>query len=134
VDHGPAGEPTELTIRTLGSLLQAGDVVIDGGNSYFKDDVRRARRAEAPRRALRRRRHERRRLGRRTRLLPDDRRPAETVRRLQPIFETLAPGEGNVSPSPASTLPRLRAPRISALRSERRGTSSRWFTTASSTA
>jgi 6-phosphogluconate dehydrogenase len=39
----PAGDPTESTIRELAGFLEAGDVVIDGGNSYFKDDARRAR-------------------------------------------------------------------------------------------
>jgi 6-phosphogluconate dehydrogenase len=38
----PAGNATEQTVATLGSLLSAGDVIIDGGNSWFKDDVRRA--------------------------------------------------------------------------------------------
>jgi 6-phosphogluconate dehydrogenase len=38
----PAGEPTEKTVATLGALLSPGDIVIDGGNSWFKDDVRRA--------------------------------------------------------------------------------------------
>ncbi len=38
----PVGEPTERTIVSLGDALSSGDVVIDGGNSYFKDDVRRA--------------------------------------------------------------------------------------------
>jgi 6-phosphogluconate dehydrogenase len=38
----PAGAVTDGTVRELGGLLQAGDTVIDGGNSYFKDDVRRA--------------------------------------------------------------------------------------------
>ena len=38
----PAGEPTENTIRELSGLLQADDVIIDGGNSYYKDDARRA--------------------------------------------------------------------------------------------
>ncbi|MDT8304382.1 MAG: decarboxylating 6-phosphogluconate dehydrogenase [Anaerolineae bacterium] len=38
----PAGAPTEETIDALASLLDAGDVVIDGGNSYYKDSVRRA--------------------------------------------------------------------------------------------
>ena len=37
----PAGEATERTVATLGTLLSAGDIVIDGGNSWFKDDVRR---------------------------------------------------------------------------------------------
>ena len=39
----PAGAPTEDTVATLRMILQAGDIVIDGGNSFFKDDVRRAR-------------------------------------------------------------------------------------------
>ena len=39
----PAGAPTETTIATLGGLAQPGDIIIDGGNSFFKDDVRRAR-------------------------------------------------------------------------------------------
>lgn len=38
----PAGEPTEETIGRLALRLQAGDVVIDGGNSFYKDDIRRA--------------------------------------------------------------------------------------------
>ncbi len=38
----PAGKITEQTIEQLGTLLSKGDVVIDGGNTYFKDDVRRA--------------------------------------------------------------------------------------------
>ena len=37
----PAGEPTEAALRALTPLLSAGDVVIDGGNSNFKDSVRR---------------------------------------------------------------------------------------------
>jgi 6-phosphogluconate dehydrogenase len=39
----PAGAPTEETVHSLASLLSSGDVVIDGGNTHFKDDVRRAR-------------------------------------------------------------------------------------------
>jgi 6-phosphogluconate dehydrogenase len=38
----PAGAPTESTVSTLGNLLSAGDVIIDGGNTNFQDDVRRA--------------------------------------------------------------------------------------------
>jgi 6-phosphogluconate dehydrogenase len=38
----PAGNPTEQVIHDLGQALAPGDVVIDGGNSYFKDSVRRA--------------------------------------------------------------------------------------------
>ena len=39
----PAGAPTEDTVTALLSIAQAGDVVIDGGNTFFKDDVRRSR-------------------------------------------------------------------------------------------
>jgi 6-phosphogluconate dehydrogenase len=38
----PAGGPTESTVEALGGVLERGDTVIDGGNSYFKDDIRRA--------------------------------------------------------------------------------------------
>src|SRR5690242_19723727 len=40
----PAGAPTEAAVEELGRLLSSGDAIIDGGNSHFKDDVRRARR------------------------------------------------------------------------------------------
>jgi 6-phosphogluconate dehydrogenase len=39
----PAGKITEQTIAQLGGLMKSGDVIIDGGNTNFKDDVRRAR-------------------------------------------------------------------------------------------
>ena len=39
----PAGGPTEQTVQTLAQRFQAGDILIDGGNSYFKDDIRRSR-------------------------------------------------------------------------------------------
>jgi 6-phosphogluconate dehydrogenase len=38
----PAGAATEEAVRRVGELAAPGDAVIDGGNSYFKDDVRRA--------------------------------------------------------------------------------------------
>ncbi len=38
----PAGEPTEQTIARLADLLEPDDVVIDGGNTFYKDDIRRA--------------------------------------------------------------------------------------------
>src|SRR6202012_2306853 len=38
----PAGEITGNTIAALGELLEDGDIVIDGGNSFFKDDIARA--------------------------------------------------------------------------------------------
>jgi len=39
----PAGAPTEDTVQQLGDLLAPGDTVIDGGNSYYRDDIRRAK-------------------------------------------------------------------------------------------
>ena len=38
----PAGEPTETTIHTLSELLNADDIVVDGGNAFYKDSIRRA--------------------------------------------------------------------------------------------
>ncbi len=38
----PAGAPTESTIETLIGLGKEGDVIIDGGNTFYKDDIRRA--------------------------------------------------------------------------------------------
>src|SRR5262249_32404779 len=39
----PAGDPTESTIVALSKLLSAGDAIIDGGNTNFHDDQRRAK-------------------------------------------------------------------------------------------
>src|SRR5437899_1434612 len=33
----PSGGPTEVTVMELGEKLEAGDIIIDGGNSFFKD-------------------------------------------------------------------------------------------------
>jgi 6-phosphogluconate dehydrogenase len=38
----PAGGATEEIVQILGERLKSGDVIIDGGNSYFKDDIRRS--------------------------------------------------------------------------------------------
>jgi 6-phosphogluconate dehydrogenase len=97
----PAGEPTESTVNQLAAQMEPGDTIIDGGNSYYKDDVRRAKA-----------------------LLPKgihyldagtsggvwglDRGyclmvggEKETFDRLEPIFKTLAPGIGNIPKTPA---------------------------------
>jgi len=95
----PAGGPTEQTVMTLSDLLSAGDAIIDGGNSWFKDDVRRAR-AVAPK-------------GihyvdagtsggvwgaeRGYCLMVGG--PVEAVSRLEPIFASLAPGDSGIPPS-----------------------------------
>ena len=39
----PAGAPTEDTVAALARRLDRGDAVVDGGNTHFKDDIRRAR-------------------------------------------------------------------------------------------
>ena len=39
----PAGEITENTVQQLARLLEPGDTVIDGGNAFYKDDIRRAK-------------------------------------------------------------------------------------------
>jgi len=38
----PAGEITEHSVSKLAEVLQPGDVIVDGGNAFFKDDIRRA--------------------------------------------------------------------------------------------
>jgi 6-phosphogluconate dehydrogenase len=38
----PAGSPTDDTIAAMAEILEPGDTIIDGGNSFYKDDVRRA--------------------------------------------------------------------------------------------
>jgi 6-phosphogluconate dehydrogenase len=38
----PAGEITEKTVDAVAGVLEAGDAIIDGGNSYYRDDIRRA--------------------------------------------------------------------------------------------
>ncbi len=39
----PAGEITEHTVTRLSEILERGDIIIDGGNSFYKDDIRRAK-------------------------------------------------------------------------------------------
>jgi 6-phosphogluconate dehydrogenase len=43
----PAGEPVDETIDVLLPLLAPGDTIVDGGNSYYRDDLRRAERVRA---------------------------------------------------------------------------------------
>lgn len=38
----PAGKPTEDTVQTIAAAMESGDIIIDGGNSFYKDDIRRA--------------------------------------------------------------------------------------------
>src|SRR5574341_2549458 len=43
----PAGNPTEQTVMALAQRMEKGDIIIDGGNSNYKDDVRRAKTLKA---------------------------------------------------------------------------------------
>ncbi len=96
----PAGKPTEQMVTTLAAHLDSGDVIIDGGNSYFKDDIRRAALVEPK--------------GidymdagtsggvwglERGYCLMVGGKP-ETFKRLDPIFRALAPGRGDIPPTP----------------------------------
>ncbi len=38
----PSGEITEKTVEDVAAVLEAGDAIVDGGNSYYRDDIRRA--------------------------------------------------------------------------------------------
>ena len=96
----PAGDPTEQTVAAVAEHLQAGDVVIDGGNTFYKDDVRRARTLRdkgiyyldvgtsggvwGAERGY-------------CLMIGGDR---AAVERLAPIFRTLAPGQGTAEATP----------------------------------
>ena len=53
----PAGEVTESAVRSCAGLLGESDIIIDGGNTFFKDDIRRAQALREQGHPLRRRRH-----------------------------------------------------------------------------
>jgi len=96
----PAGGPTEQTVQTLAGYLQAGDTVIDGGNSYFKDDVRRSKTLEPKGIHYVD-------VGTSGGVWGLERGycmmiggPKEAVQRLDPIFKTLAPGIGDIPRTP----------------------------------
>jgi 6-phosphogluconate dehydrogenase len=96
----PSGEPTEQCVAELGEKLDPGDTIIDGGNSFFKDDVRRAK-------ALAARKIQYVDVGTSGGVYGLERGyclmiggDAETVKRLDPIFRTLAPGRGDVERTP----------------------------------
>ena len=50
--HGPRRRADRVDREELARRFEAGDTIIDGGNSYFKDDVRRARSLEGPRASI----------------------------------------------------------------------------------
>jgi 6-phosphogluconate dehydrogenase len=95
----PAGDPTEQTVTSLAEHLQQGDTIIDGGNSHFKDDVRRA--ATLATRGIHYLD-----VGTSGGVWGAERGyclmiggPQHAASRLTPIFRTLAPGPGSQPPS-----------------------------------
>jgi len=96
----PAGAPTEETIEHLRPFLESGDTIIDGGNSFYKDDVRRSD-------SLKRQGVHYLDAGTSGGVWGIERGyclmiggDEGAVRRLEPIFESLAPGQGDIPPSP----------------------------------
>src|ERR1019366_9152075 len=96
----PAGGPTEATVQKLAQHMQGGDAIIDGGNSYFKDDVRRANELKGKGIHYID-------VGTSGGVWGLDRGycmmiggPKEAVQRLDPIFKTLAPGKGDIPKTP----------------------------------
>ena len=95
----PAGAPTEGTLAALADLLAAGDALLDGGNSHFKDDVRRAKELGA--RGL-----DYLDVGTSGGVWGRERGyclmiggPGPAVARLEPVFRTLAPGRAAAPPT-----------------------------------
>ena len=96
----PAGNATEKTVTDLAARMTGEDIIIDGGNSYFKDDARRAR-------ALHDKGINYVDVGTSGGVWGLERGycmmiggPEETVRHLDPIFKTLAPGRGDILRTP----------------------------------
>jgi 6-phosphogluconate dehydrogenase len=96
----PAGKATEDTVMTLASKMEPNDIIIDGGNSYFKDDVRRslALKSKGIRYVD---------VGTSGGVWGIDRGyclmiggEKSAVDHLEPAFKTLAPGMGNIPSSP----------------------------------
>ncbi|WP_460145664.1 glucose-6-phosphate dehydrogenase [Pseudomonas sp. H3_B11] len=92
----PAGAPTEDTINVLSELLEPGDVIIDGGNTYYKDDICRAQ-------ALSEKGLSYIDVGTSGGVWGLERGycmmiggDAEVVKRLDPLFDSLAPGMGDI--------------------------------------
>ena len=84
----PAGITGQI-VDQFAALLEEGDIIIDGGNSNYRDDVRRAAKLQGAGHPLRRRRHQRRRVRPGARLLPDGRRPDEAVvATIDPVLKT----------------------------------------------
>jgi 6-phosphogluconate dehydrogenase len=107
----PAGDPTESTIDAIVKLSSPGDIIIDGGNTFYKDDIRRAKSCEMHNLhyvdvgtsggvwGLER--------GYCMMIGGED----AIVRLLDPIFETLAPGFGTIVRTPGREMEDDRAER-----------------------
>ena len=96
----PAGGSTEAGVHELRTLLQPGDIIIDGGNSMFKDAVRRAK-------AVKTQGIDYVDVGTSGGIWGLERGycmmiggPAAAVQHLDPIFKTLAPGRGDIPRTP----------------------------------
>src|ERR1700691_1582610 len=96
----PSGSATEQTVQKLAQHMQPDDAIIDGGNSYFKDDVRRAGQLKGKGIHYVD-------VGTSGGVWGIDRGycmmiggPKEAVERLDPIFKTLAPGKGDIPRTP----------------------------------
>ncbi len=96
----PAGDPTEQTVNALAQKFEKGDIIIDGGNSYFKDDIRRSQK-------LKERGIHYMDVGTSGGVWGIDRGycmmiggPKEAFDHLDPIFKTLAPGMGDTPRTP----------------------------------
>src|SRR5919199_6226288 len=96
----PAGDPTEQMLTELAPKLDPGDILIDGGNSYYIDDIRRAKLLEPKGIHYVD-------VGTSGGVWGLERGycmmiggPEATVKHLDPIFKTLAPGLGTISRTP----------------------------------
>ena len=96
----PAGTITEGTVTALGEALEAGDTLIDGGNSFYKDDIRRSA-------MLAQKKVSYLDVGTSGGIWGFERGYCmmiggedDVVRHLDPIFESLAPGKGDIAPTP----------------------------------
>jgi 6-phosphogluconate dehydrogenase len=96
----------QSTLDDLKPLLAPGDIVIDGGNSYYRDDIERAKQLKASGIHYVD-------CGTSGGVFGLDRGfclmiggEKEPVQHLDPIFKTIAPGEGSAEPTPGRTLPR----------------------------
>jgi 6-phosphogluconate dehydrogenase len=107
----PAGEITEKTVEHLGALLEPDDIIIDGGNSFYKDDIRRAKKpAEKHIRYID--------CGTSGGVWGIERGyclmiggPKEALDHLDPIFAALAPGLGDIPRTPGREKAASRAER-----------------------